>query len=73
VEFAERVVSVLPEPVLYARIDAVAVGGQWHVLEVEATEPSLFLDLAGESAIARLVDAIIARTGNPDVYDPGRS
>jgi glutathione synthase/RimK-type ligase-like ATP-grasp enzyme len=73
VEFGERVVSVLPEPVLYARVDVVAIGSQWHVLEVEATEPTLFLDLAGDSATARLVDAIIARADGRDLYDPGRS
>ena len=31
--------AVLPAPSLYARIDIVSIGGQWHVMEVEVTEP----------------------------------
>ena len=37
---------VLPTPTLYARIDLVSLGEQWHVIEAEVTEPSLWLDLA---------------------------
>ena len=57
---AERVVSALPAPTLYARIDLVRIGKQLHVLEVEATEPSLWLDLA-PAASTVFADAVLAR------------
>jgi len=59
-ELATRVCSVLPAPALYARIDIVSLGGQWHVMEVEATEPSLWLHLAPDTT-RLLADAIASR------------
>ena len=59
-ELATRVFALLPAPALYARIDVVPIGGQWHVMELEATEPSLWLDLA-PATTRLLVDAIGAR------------
>jgi len=59
-ELATRVCAILPAPALYARIDIVAIGGNWHVMEVEATEPSLWLDLAPDTT-RLLADAIGAR------------
>jgi hypothetical protein len=58
---AERVVAALPAPALYARIDMLRYGDAWHVLEVEATEPSLWLDQAPPSATDRFVAAVMAR------------
>jgi len=60
VELATRVWEVLPAPALYARIDIVSINGQWHVMEVEATEPALWLDLAPETT-ERFAAAIAAR------------
>ena len=51
-ELATRVCEVLPTPSLYARIDMVSIGGRWHVMEVEVTEPSLWLDLAPDTTAA---------------------
>jgi glutathione synthase/RimK-type ligase-like ATP-grasp enzyme len=62
VELAARVCAALPAPTLYARIDLLPVGDLWRVLEVEVTEPSLFLDHA-PTAIPRLVEAVMARVG----------
>jgi glutathione synthase/RimK-type ligase-like ATP-grasp enzyme len=59
---AERVCSVLPAPTLYARVDLLRMGEHWCVVEVEATEPRLFLWLAPPESTDRLVDAIITRT-----------
>ena len=56
-ELATRVCAVLPAPALYARIDVVSIAGQWHVMEVEATEPSLWLHLAPDTTV-RLADAV---------------
>jgi glutathione synthase/RimK-type ligase-like ATP-grasp enzyme len=60
-ELALRVVGVLPTVSLYARIDMLAIGNLWHVLEVEATEPSLWLDHAPAAAVDRLAGAALAR------------
>jgi len=60
VEFATRVHGALPAPVLYARVDVVSLAGGWHVMEVEVTEPALWLDEA-PAATRRLADAIAAR------------
>ena len=64
VELATRVCEVLPTPSLYARIDVVSIAGHWHVMEVEVTEPSLWLHLAPDTT-QRLVDAI-GELGSPD-------
>ncbi|GAA1854058.1 hypothetical protein [Myceligenerans crystallogenes] len=53
------------EPLLYARVDLVTGDdGTPLVLELELTEPSLWLHLAGDvDAFGRLADAIVARLG----------
>lgn len=56
-ELATRVCEVLPAQPLYARVDLVSLSGQWHVMEVEVTEPSLWLHLAPDTT-RRLADAI---------------
>ncbi|GIU89696.1 MAG: ATP-grasp domain-containing protein [Acidimicrobiia bacterium] len=61
VELGERVCGVLPEAPLYARVDVLRGDGRWQVLEVEVTEPRLFLDLAPPAATDSLVDAVMAR------------
>ena len=60
-ELGARVIAALPTPTLYARVDVVGIGGQWHVLEVEVTEPRLYLEFGPPLATAALVDAIEAR------------
>ena len=60
-ELAARICSVLPEQPLYARVDMLRAGDLWHVLEVEVTEPSLFLDLAPRAATDALVRAVMSR------------
>jgi len=59
-ELATRVYDVLPAPALYARIDVVSISGGWHVMEVEVTEPALWLDDA-PATTRLLADAIEAR------------
>ena len=59
-ELATRVYDVLPAPALYARIDVVSIAGSWHVMEVEVTEPALWLDDA-PATTRLLADAIEAR------------
>ena len=55
---AERIAACLGERWLYARVDCVVRDGRLILMELEATEPSLFLD--GESA-ERFADAIVSR------------
>ena len=62
---AERVAATLPTPTLYARVDVIPIGGHWHVIEVEATEPRLYLEHAPDSATDALVAAVITRLGRP--------
>ena len=63
VELARRVWAGLPEPALYARVDVVLLGELWHVMEVEVTEPRLYLEYGPDAATARLVGAVMARLG----------
>jgi glutathione synthase/RimK-type ligase-like ATP-grasp enzyme len=64
-ELAQAVVDAVPAlardaaPLLYARIDLVAdAAGRPVVLEVELTEPNLFLPQAPPEALPRLVRAV---------------
>jgi len=61
-DLARRALAAVPgaEPPLYARVDLVpGSGGHPVVLEVEVTEPSLFLELG--DAVDRFADAIAGR------------
>ena len=58
---AERVIATIPGEALYARVDLVpADDGTPQLLELELTEPSVFLDHAGGAA-ARFAAAIAVR------------
>jgi hypothetical protein len=65
-ETAERVLDALPfdrSTLLYARVDLIPdEAGEPVLLELELTEPSLFLAQA-DAAPARLAEAIVSRTG----------
>jgi glutathione synthase/RimK-type ligase-like ATP-grasp enzyme len=56
-DFADSVVTVLPEPPLYARIDVVRYKDQPVVMEVELIEPDLFVTLV-QGAVERFADAV---------------
>ena len=71
-ELADRVIAAIPElvpgagdgPLLYARVDLLRdAEGSPVLLELELTEPSLFLELA-DGAVDLLADAIAARVGS---------
>lgn len=63
VALAEWVVDVTGHDLLYARVDLLpADDGTWQVGEVEATEPSLYLDRV-DGAAARMAGAIVGRLG----------
>jgi glutathione synthase/RimK-type ligase-like ATP-grasp enzyme len=52
----------LPAPALYARVDGLASGDSFTLMEVEVNEPGLGLHLAPGSA-GRFADALLARLG----------
>ena len=67
-ELGDRVVDALAgvfpaaQPLLYARVDVIPDDeGTPVILEVELTEPSLFLDHGGPKAVERAVEAVAAR------------
>lgn len=62
VELARRIHGILPAAALYGRVDVLRLDGGWHVVEVEVTEPRLFLELAPPAATDRLVASVLART-----------
>jgi len=58
IEQARRVVETIPGPWLYARVDGLEIGGTFTLMELELTEPSLFLG-TDERAPARFAEAIL--------------
>jgi glutathione synthase/RimK-type ligase-like ATP-grasp enzyme len=59
VDQAAGVLSALPQPPLYARIDGVEREGSMIWLEAEVTEPTLYMNLHPPAA-ERLADAVLA-------------
>ena len=57
VQDAERLLSSLPEPVLYARVDGVNKEGQLVLMELELIEPALFM-FADTKSPEKMADAI---------------
>jgi hypothetical protein len=58
-EAAHQVAARIPEPWLYARIDAIEQGGELLLMELELIEPELYLRW-GEGADVRLATLILA-------------
>lgn len=59
-EQAARVISALPETPLYARVDGIARGDAFLLMELELIEPNLFLEFENGAAL-RMARAIAAR------------
>lgn len=61
-EVAHAALEVVPGDLLYARVDLLNDdAGAPVVLEIEVTEPSLFLAVGGPGTVDRLADAVAAR------------
>jgi hypothetical protein len=60
VDAMARIVTHLPHPSLYARIDGVSRGGHFLLMEVEVNEPGLGLHLA-PGACDRFAAALLSR------------
>jgi len=54
------VLSLLPAPALYARVDGVTIDGRFVLMELEVNEPGLGLDLVDRAA-EHFAGAILAR------------
>jgi glutathione synthase/RimK-type ligase-like ATP-grasp enzyme len=57
---ANRIVSLLPDTPLFARVDGVLLGGSFALMELELIEPALFFHAAPHAA-DRFADALVAR------------
>ena len=58
IDQAQEIINSIKEPLLYARLDAIEVNGSLQIMELELTEPHLFLEEAPETAIT-FADAIV--------------
>jgi glutathione synthase/RimK-type ligase-like ATP-grasp enzyme len=59
---AEAILQTIISPLLYARVDGVVEKGQFYLMELELTEPYLFLEREKQAA-KKLVRAYLALTG----------
>jgi hypothetical protein len=59
-EAAARASGIAPDELLYARVDGVERDGRLLLMELECTEPQLFLE-HDPGAPARAADALLAR------------
>lgn len=57
---AERVLGEVEDELLYARVDLVKYEGSWRLMELEAIEPSLYLQYDSE-APERFAEALVKR------------
>lgn len=57
---ADRVLTAIEEPLLYARIDVVEHAGQWLLMEAELIEPDFYLSEAPDRGL-RFAEAVRAR------------
>ena len=67
-DLAAAAVAAVPtaEPLLYARVDCVSdADGTPRLMELELIEPSLFLPLAPDREVERLLHSVIARLDHP--------
>lgn len=58
IEESQRILALMPEPALYARVDVVLLDGRLWLMEVEVIEPDLFLN-HDEGAAARFAGILI--------------
>ena len=64
VQEATRIVQAITEDLLYARVDAVEIGGEFYLMELELIEPQLFL--MNEEIAMRFARAILNSTSRED-------
>ncbi len=62
IETAEKILSLIPGPLLYARVDGLLKNGRFVLMELELLEPDLYFD-AQPDASDRYVDGVGALLG----------
>ena len=50
IQVAKKALATIPEKVLYARVDLVEFKGEYHLMEIELIEPSLYFNLDEKAA-----------------------
>ncbi len=58
IQTAEKIISIVEEPLLYARVDGIVRQGKFLLMELELIEPYLFLESDSE-AKERFVEAVL--------------
>ena len=58
IEQAQKIINLFPDNLLYARVDAIIIDQQLHLMELECLEPDLYFNLA-ENSVQKFVDAAI--------------
>lgn len=56
---AANIIAQVPQRLLYARVDGVMIGNQFHLMELELIEPDLYFEF-GEAIKVRFVEAALA-------------
>jgi hypothetical protein len=64
---AEKILSLIDEPLLYTRVDGVISNNQFLLMELELIEPTLFL-ADGKDAAQRFADSIIKMCGDDEIF-----
>ena len=60
IESVEKLLSTIPDSLLYARVDGLIIDSTFTLMEIELCEPELFLDI-DHGAPKRFVEAILRR------------
>lgn len=56
---AEKIISQVPQKLLYARVDGVMINNEFHLMELELIEPDLYFEF-DEAIKDRFVDCVTA-------------
>jgi glutathione synthase/RimK-type ligase-like ATP-grasp enzyme len=57
---AEKIISQVPQQLLYARVDGVMINNEFHLMELELIEPDLYFEL-DEAIKTRFISGVIDR------------
>ena len=60
IEQAQNIIQLIPESLLYARVDGIYHDGKFTLMELELVEPALFLSLESKAS-DRFANAILSK------------
>lgn len=61
IEFGQRVIALVPEDLLYARVDLIPHNGQYALMEIELIEPALYFR-TNKNASANFIKALFKKS-----------